>query len=200
MVGPESQLDRCKTCLPSIGSASGPLEKRRLLRQGFQAPGLLGAAAPAWDGDVTVVASYSLSRVSRSVVTACGFLEELQSQAIVFVAGTEPSTPRRLRTKTFLGSTAVQYLAALVEELQVTLGLHATRAPCPHCFRTSRVFSIAGAPILVALDRIRYEAHDSRAKAPSPFAMSPKSQARALAFKSCAPPVRFPWRSLHRWC
>lgn len=66
-------------------------------------------------GDVAVVAAYSLSRISRSVVDLYNLLKRLEQLGVAFVSATEPIDTSTAMGRAFLGFLAV--LAQLEREL-----------------------------------------------------------------------------------
>jgi site-specific DNA recombinase len=106
-VSPETQLDRCKA-LPALhGLPIEAFEDLDYSGKDFKRPAFLRLQERLQRGDVSVIACYSLSRLSRSVVKTYGFLEDLQSQGVAFVSATEPIDTSTPMGKAFMGNTAV---------------------------------------------------------------------------------------------
>ena len=106
-VSPEVQEAACRA-LPALRAVD--VEVFRDLDysgKDMRRPGFEAMRARLADGRATVVACYSLSRLSRSVAQSYAFLEDLQRAGIGFVSATEPFETVTAMGKAFMGQRAV---------------------------------------------------------------------------------------------
>lgn len=113
-VSPQTQVERCKSLAPVKGMDVEVFEDLDYSGKNTKRPGFTRMLERAQRGDVTLIACYSVSRLSRSVADLYVILQQLQELGIGFVSATEPIETATPMGKAFLGILAV--LAQLERE------------------------------------------------------------------------------------
>ena len=113
-VSPQTQVDRCRALAPLKDMSVEVFEDLDYSGKNMKRPGFASMLERAQRGDVTLIACYSVSRLSRSVADLYAILQQLQELGIGFVSATEAIETATPMGKAFLGILAV--LAQLERE------------------------------------------------------------------------------------
>ncbi len=113
-VSPATQIEKCKSLPAFRGQVVEVFEDLDYSGKNTKRPGFTKLMQRAQQGDVALVACYSVSRLSRSVADLYDTLKRLQDLAIDFVSATEPIETATPMGRAFLGILAV--LAQLERE------------------------------------------------------------------------------------
>jgi site-specific DNA recombinase len=113
-VSPQTQVDRCRALAPLKDLTVEVFEDLDYSGKNTKRPGFAKMLERAQRGDVTLIACYSVSRLSRSVADLYAILQQLQELDIGFVSATEAIETATPMGKAFLGILAV--LAQLERE------------------------------------------------------------------------------------